>query len=184
MFLKDIQVFSFPASCRCFCPSNIFNFRCVLPLGKQLSFFRAKISDLPFYPLTSCTYFCTLSPWSKRNKHKSRALRAFGRLTESTESRERPLGLRIDSSFFFYSNLTLMHWPIKIGRKSKTAQLWMESFYAPLRPDCLYAYPVGKIFYACQANWQIRSSSHAEKRSCQFENWLSIEKWFSYGVQI
>ena len=70
----------------------------------------------------------------------------------------------------------LTHWPIEIGRKSKTAQLWKESLYAPLWPECLYAYPVGKKFNACQANWQIRSSSHAEKRSCQSENWLSIRK--------
>ena len=77
----------------------------------------------------------------------------------------------------------LKHWPIKIGRKSKTAQLWMESLYAPLWPECLYAYTVGKEINACQANWQIRSSSHAEKRSCQSENWLSIrKKWFSYGA--
>ena len=70
----------------------------------------------------------------------------------------------------------LTHWPIEIGRKSKTAQLWKESLYALLWPECLYAYPVGKKFNACQANWQIRSSSHAEKRSCQSENWLSIRK--------
>ena len=38
----------------------------------------------------------------------------------------------------------LTHWPIEIGRKSKTAQLWKESLYAPLWPECLYAYPVGK----------------------------------------
>ena len=79
--------------------------------------------------------------------------------------------------FFFFTQIwPLMHWPIKIGRKPKTAQLWMESLYAPLWPECLYAYPVGKIFNARQANWQIRSSSHAEKRSCQPENWLSIGK--------
>ena len=70
----------------------------------------------------------------------------------------------------------LTHWPIEIGRKSKTAQLWKESLYAPLWPECLYAYPVGKKINACQANWQIRSSSHAEKRNCQSENWLSIRK--------
>ena len=88
----------------------------------------------------------------------------------------------IDGSFFVDKNL-LKHWPIKIGRKSKTAQLWMESLYAPLWPECLYAYPVGKKFSACQVNWQIRSSSHAEKRSCQSEYWLSIrKKWFSYGA--
>ena len=27
----------------------------------------------------------------------------------------------------------------------------MESLYATLWPECLYAYPVGKIFNACQA---------------------------------
>ena len=40
----------------------------------------------------------------------------------------------------------------KIGRKSKTAPLWMESLYATLWPECPYAYPVGKTFNACQAN--------------------------------
>ena len=74
----------------------------------------------------------------------------------------------------------LTHWPIEIGRKSKTAQLWKESLYAPLWPECLYAYPVGKKFNACQANWQIRSSSHAEsvvvnpKTDCQFEKMVFL----------
>ena len=113
-------------------------------------------------------------PHHGRKRNKSQTLHAFGRLTESTESRERPLGLRNRRQLT--QIWLLMHWPIKIGRKSKTAQLWMESLYAPLWPEWLYAYPVGKISNACQANWQIRSSSHAEKGSCQSKNWLSIEK--------
>ena len=69
----------------------------------------------------------------------------------------------------------LTHWPIEIGRKSKTAQLWKESLYAPLWPECLYAYPVGKKFNACQVNWQIRSLHTLKsvvvnpKTDCQFE---------------
>ena len=121
-------------------------------------------------------FLCTLcvlensspSHGRKRNKSPGPERFFFGRLTESAESRERPLGLRNRRQFLLLTKIWLLtHWPIEIGRKSKTAQLWKES---------LYAYPVGKKFNACQANWQIRSSSHAEKRSCQSENWLSIRK--------
>ena len=70
----------------------------------------------------------------------------------------------------------LTHWPIEIGRKSKTAQLWKESLYAPLWPECMYAYPVGKNSMPARQIDKLRSSSHAEKRSCQSENWLSIRK--------
>ena len=124
------------------------------------------------------------SPRHGRNRNKNPAPSGFSSPDGKHWKPWKTSGSPKSTAVSLFTKIWLLtHWPIEIGRKSKTAQLRKESLYAPLWLECLYAYPVGKKFNACQANCQSRSSSHAEKRSCPSENWLSIrKKWFSYGA--
>ena len=65
------------------------------------------VSSAVGYAYLGNCFLCTLcvhenpGPHHGRKRNKSLALPAFGRLTKSTESRERPLGLRNRRQFLF-----------------------------------------------------------------------------------
>ena len=78
----------------------------------------------------------------------------------------------------------LTHWPIKIGRKSKNAQQWMESLYAPLWPGvpvCLSCWQNIECLPGKLTNFAplhtLKSVVVSPKTDCQ-----SKKKWFSYGA--
>ena len=97
----------------------------------------------------------------------------------------------IDGSFFFFffffnSNLTSKkNWPIKIGRKSKTAQSMEGELVCPIMarvPVCLsllakYSMPARQIDKFAPLH-TLKSVVVSPKTDCQ------SKKWFSYGAQI
>ena len=124
-------------------------------------------------------------PRHGRKRNKSRALRGFGRQMESTESRERPLGLRKQRQFLFCLHLTsnALTNQLELAGNRKLPNYGWRACMPHYGQSACMPILVAKISnaYTRQINklaspQSLKSVVVSPKTDCQ------SKKWFSYGA--